>query len=182
MQVKQRREHQLTPKVEENMSAMAVTEVEVIAHETEPVDIIVPEKTSYGPLTDDRLTPAQTEGVEQLVDKYLSNHKHLEAVRLIDPTIESIDSLGDSFCALLATGQVDAVTAYYATVGRQTTPKDNGSLEHIVKSGGSVFVQKGKDIPSDQLSEWQEMFPHADSAGLRVIYNKALSASEKGSY
>ncbi len=98
-------------------------------------------------------------------------------IRRIDPSVVDLNELGEEFAGLMKTGLVDAVTAYYATVGRGTTfaPQSSGK-EHLVKSGGAVGVPTGKDIPRDQLAEWHEMFPEADMKALREIYNRALDS------
>ncbi len=124
------------------------------------------------------------EDIEQKVYERLLNtvmqeqrqEQNLLNIRKIDSSVESLDELGDDFSKLMQTGMVDAVTAYYATVGRGTVYAPQGGKEHLVKSGGAVGVPTGKDIPRDQLAEWHEMFPEANTKTLREIYNHALEA------
>lgn len=107
----------------------------------------------------------------------------LQKIQHLAPQVQSLSELGDDFAALMACDRVDAVTAYLATAGRRTrTLPLQGSKSHIIKTGGAVGVPTGKDIPKNDLTEWQDMFPDADTKKLREIYNNALTTYGNSGY
>ncbi len=157
-----------------------ITADEVGQFEEEPVEVSTLTAEEQAPEPEQEEAGNEESLYEKLLKTLTLKQKEgqdLANIKSINPEIESLEQLGEDYAKLMQTGLVDAVTAYYATTGRATTftPSDDGKA-HLVKSGGAIGVPTGKDIPRDQLAEWQEMFPDANSARLREIYNSALNA------
>ncbi len=156
------------------VESMEISNAEQIAEQdTEQVVEEVPVQKNEEDHTEESLY----EKLLNTLTKRQREEQELANIKRINPDVDSLEGLGEEYAKLMQTGLVDAVTAYYATVGRATTftPSDDGK-SHLIKSGGAVGVPTGKDIPRDQLTEWREMFPDADAARLREIYNSALNA------
>lgn len=105
----------------------------------------------------------------------------------IDPSIKSLNDVPPDVIqmAMGSNGQINLVNAYkILNFGKVSESKQAAITQnainqakgksHLTPVNGVATPDEGVDIPANELSRWQDMFPEKSNKELKALYNKSL--------